>query len=475
VHKNCLWTILAGMKTFKPYNPDQLYLLPPALRDWLPEGHLALFISDVVDSLDLEPILSVYEQGDGRGQPPYHPVMMMKLMIYGYCKGKPSSRKIERASYEEVAYRVLAAEQHPDHDSISEFRKRHLKALSGLFVQVLRLCQRAGLVKLGHVALDGTKIKANASKHKAMSYERMCKAEKELEQEVERLLKRAEEVDRAEDKEYGQDKRGDELPAELARRESRLKKIREAKAFLEEEARDRAVKEAFQAQAKIEQRRLKEQQTGKKARGREPEVADAEKAVPEPRAQRNFTDPDSRIMKDGATHGFVQAYNAQAVVDSQAQIIVAAALTEQANDKQQLVPMLEEVESNIGEKPKKASADAGYCSETNITDKKLEGIDLYVAAGRRRHGEKIEEVIPAGAQAGVIEQMRHKLKTAQGQAIYKMRKAIVEPVFGQIKEVRGFRRFSFRGKQKVAAEWQLICLTHNLLKLFTANACLQGA
>lgn len=467
---------MAGMKTFKPYNPDQLYLLPPALRDWLPEGHLALFISDVVDTLDLEPIFSVYEQGDGRGQPPYHPAMMMKLMIYGYCMGKPSSRKLERASYEEVAYRVLAAEQHPDHDSISEFRKRHLKVLSGLFVQVLRLCQKAGLVKLGHVALDGTKIKANASKHKAMSYERMCKAEQELEQEVERLLKRAEEVDRAEDKEYGQGKRGDELPAELARRESRLKKIREAKAELEEEARDRAAKEAAQAQAKIEQRRLKEQQTGQRARGREPEVPDPKKAVPPPKAQRNFTDADSRIMKDGATHGFVQAYNAQAVVDSQAQIIVAAALTEQANDKQQLVPMLEEVENNVGEKPKKASADAGYCSEANLTDNKLQGIDLYVASERHRHGEKIEEVSCAApvSQATVIEQMRQKLKTAQGHAIYKMRKAIVEPVFGQIKEVRGFRRFSFRGKQKVAAEWQLICLTHNLLKLFTAKACLQG-
>jgi len=460
---------------FKPYNPDQLFLLPPALRDWLPEGHLALFLSDVVDTLELGPIFDDYEHGDGRGQPPYHPAMMVKLLIYGYCMGKPSSRKLERASYEEVGYRVLCAEQHPDHDSIAEFRKRHLKALGGLFVQVLRLCQRAGLVKLGHVALDGTKVKANASKHKAMSYERMCKAEQELEQEVKRLLELAEKVDGAEEQEYGRGQRGDELPAELARRESRLSKIRQAKAELEEEARQRAEQAAAQAQAKIEERRLKEQQTGKKARGREPEVADAEKAVPEPRAQRNFTDPDSRIMKDGATHGFVQAYNAQAVVDSQAQIIVAAALTEQANDKQQLVPMLEEVENNVGEKPKKASADAGYCSETNITDKKLEGIDLYVAAERHRHGEKIEEVSPADAQAGVIEQMRHKLKTAQGQAIYKMRKAIVEPVFGQIKEVRGFRRFSFRGKDKVAAEWQLICLTHNLLKLFTAKACFQGA
>lgn len=475
--KNLIRTILVDMKTFKPYDPDQLYLLPPALRDWLPEGHLALFISDVVDTLDLGLIFDVYEQGDGRGQPPYHPAMMVKLLIYGYCMGKPSSRKIERASYEDVGYRVLAVEQHPDHDSIAEFRKRHLKALGGLFVQVLRLCQKAGLVKLGHVALDGTKIKASASKHKAMSYERMCKAEKELEGEVKRLLELAEQVDRAEDKQYGQGKRGDELPAELARRESRLKKIREAKAALEEEARERAEKEAEEARRKIEQRRLKERQTGQKARGREPEVADPQKAVPGPKAQRNFTDADSRIMKDGATHGFVQAYNAQAVVDSHAQIIVAAALTQQANDKQQLVPMLEEVQNNMGEKPKKASADAGYFSEANLTDNKLQGIDLYVAPERHRHGEKIEAVSCAvpSAQAGLIEQMRQKLKTTQGQAIYKMRKAIVEPVFGQVKEVRGFRRFSFRGTQKVAAEWQLICLTHNLLKLFTATACLQAA
>ncbi len=468
---------MAGMKTFKPYNPDQLYLLPPALRDWLPEGHLALFISDVVDSLDLEPIFSVYEEGDGRGQPPYHPAMMVKLLLYAYCTGKPSSRKIERASYEDVAYRVLATEQHPDHDSIAEFRKRHLKTLGGLFVQVLKLCQRAGLVKLGHVALDGTKMKANASKHKAMSYERMCKAEKELEQEVARLLERAEQVDTAEDKEYGKGRRGDELPEELARRESRLKKIREAKAALEEEAKVRAEKEAQAARGKIEQRRLKEQQTGHKARGKAPEVADPKQAVPEPKAQRNFTDPDSRIMKEGATQSFVQAYNAQAVVDSQAQIIVAAALTEQANDKQQLVPMLEEVENNVGERPKKASADAGYFSEANVTDNKLQGIDLYVAPERHRDGEKIGEVSRAvpSPEATVIEGMRQKLKTSQGHAIYKMRKAIVEPVFGQIKEVRGFRRFSFRGKQKVAAEWLLICLTHNLLKLFRAKPALAGA
>jgi len=465
------------MRTFKPYDPDQLYLLPPALRDWLPEGHLALFISDVVDTLDLEPIFDVYEQGDGRGQPPYHPAMMVKLLIYGYCMGKPSSRKLERASYEEVGYRVLCAEQHPDHDSIAEFRKRHLKVLGGMFVQVLRLCQKAGLVKLGHVALDGTKIKANASKHKAMSYERMCKGEQELEQEVKRLLKQAEEVDEAEDQAYGEGKRGDELPEELARRESRLNKIRQAKAELEEEARQRAEQAAVEAQAKIDERRLKEQQSGQKARGRRPAVVDPQQAVPEPKAQRNFTDADSRIMKDGATQVFVQGYNCQVVVDSQAQIIVAAALTQQANDKQQLVAMLEEVKKSTGEKPAKASADAGYFSQAQITDNKLQDIDLYVAPERLRHGEKIEAVgddAPLSAKPTLIEQMREKLKTAHGHAVYKMRKAIVEPVFGQIKEVRGFRRFSLRGKEKVAAEWQLICLTHNLLKLFRATVCVQA-
>ena len=376
------------MRRFKPYNPDQLYLLPPALRDWIPEGHLALFLSDVVDTLDLESIFDDYEQGDGRGQPPYHPAMMVKLLIYGYCMGKPSSRKLERASYEEVGYRVLCAEQHPDHDSIAEFRKRHLKALAGLFVQVLRLCQKAGLVKLGHVALDGTKVKANASKHKAMSYDRMCKAEQELEQEVKRLLELAEKVDGAEEQEYGQGKRGDELPAELARRESRLVKIRQAKAELEEEARERAEQAAAQAQAKIAERQLKEQQSGQKARGRKPEVVDPQQAVPEKKAQRNFTDADSRIMKDGATGGFVQGYNCQAVVDSHAQIIVAAALTQQANDKQQLVPMLLAVEKNTGEKPAKASADAGYFSQAQITDNQLQGIDLYVAPERAKTREE---------------------------------------------------------------------------------------
>jgi len=460
------------MKTFKPYNPDQLFLLPPTLRDWLPEGHLAVFISDVVDALDLTPIVTVYEAGDGRGQPPYHPAMLVKLLVYAYCMGKPSSRQIERATYDEVPYRVLAANQHPDHDSIAAFRQHHLAALAGLYGQVLQLCQRAGLVTLGHVALDGTKVQANASKHKAMSYGRMGEAEQKLEQEVAALLAQAAAVDAAEDAQHGPGRRGDELPAELARRESRLQKIREAKAAPEAEAKAQAVQAADAARAKVAARECQAAETDRKPKGRPPRVPDPAQAQPAPTAERNFTDPESRIMKDGATKSFVQAYNAQAVVDSQAQIIVAAAVTQDANDKAQLVPMLRQVAANCGQKPITASADAGYFSATNVTDTTLQGIDLYVPPDRQTHGGPA----PAGSappppDAPAIAQMRQKLRTVAGQALYALGKAIVEPVFGQIKARRGFRRFAFRGQAKVTAEWQLICLTHNLLKLFRAGAC----
>ena len=459
-------------KTFRTYNLDQRLLLPPDMRQWLPEGHLALFVLDVVNQLDLSEILDVYESGDGRGQPPYHPVMMVTLLLYAYCTGKPSSRRIERATYEEVAYRVLAGDQHPDHDSIAAFRQRHLRALAGLFVQGLQLCQAAGLVRLGHVALDGTKIKANASKHKAMSYERMCAKEKELETEVARLLEQAQQVDAAEDAEYGKGRRGDELPAELARRETRLRKIREAKAALEAAARAQAEQAAAQAREKLAARAQHEAETGKKLGGRPPQVPDAEHAQPAPTAQRNFTDPESRIMKDGATKGFEQAYNAQAAVDSTAQIIVAAAITQEANDKQQLQPMLEKVKENCGRLPEKASADAGYFNTEHLTDETLSPVDLYVPPDRQKHGAAPETIAATpGADASVVDQMRQKLKTAAGQAVYKWRKAIVEPVFGQSKEARGFRRFSFRGLAKVDAEWARICLTHNLLKLWRAQAC----
>ena len=455
------------MKTYRHYDPDQSYLLPPNLREWLPEGHLALFIGDVVDTLDLSAIREVYEAGDGRGQPPYHPGMMVKLLMYAYCTGKPSSRKIEKETWENVAYRVLSADQHPDHDSIAAFRERHLKALAGLFLQVLRLCQEAGLVKLGHVALDGTKVKANASKHKAMSYERMGEAEKRLQEEVEALLAHAAAVDKAEDELYGKGKTGDELPEELRNRKSRLKKIREAKAALEAQAKARAEEQAVEAKERLEERARQEAQSGKKFGGKPPKVEDTAQAQPEPKAQRNFTDPESRIMKDGT--GFEQAYNAQAVVDAHAQVIVATAVTQETNDKRQLVAMMKEATLNVG-KPQKASADAGYFSAEAVTDEALSGIVLYVPPERQKHGQTLqaEEASPGGS-VSVADRMRQVLRTPEGKDTYRMRKAIVEPVFGQIKEARGFRRFSFRGLRKVSQEWNLVCLTHNLLKLFRSG------
>jgi transposase len=457
-------------KRFRTDYLDQTLLLPPCLHDWLPEGHLARFIADVMEELDLSAIYRSYE-GDGRGLAAYEPAMLARLLLYGYCVGLVSSRKLERATHEDVAVRFLSADTHPDHDTIAAFRKRHLDALAGLFVQALRLCQKAGLVKLGHVAIDGTKIKANASKHKAMSYERMQETEQRLQQEVEQLLRRAEQTDAAEDAQYGQGKRGDELPQELARRESRLKKIRAAKAELEREARARAEQQRAEAQANIAGRREQEARTGKKAGGHDPHVPDPEQAQPDAKAQRNFTDPDSRIMPDGANKGsFVQAYNVQAAVDAQAQVIVAADLTQQTNDSNQLLPMIEQVEQSAGRKPAAVSADAGYWSQDNVTDERAAGIDLYVATERRKHTEAVEPALGSPpADASVKEAMHHKLRTEQGHAIYKMRKAIVEPVFGQIKERRGFRRFSFRGLERARLEWKLICLTGNLLKLFRSG------
>jgi transposase len=477
-------------KRFRTCDLNQVFLLPPSLQDWLPEGHLARFIAEVTNELDLSKIMATYGRKDGRGMAAYHPAMMVRVLLYGYCRGVVSSRKIERATYEDVAFRYLAADQHPDHDSIASFRQTHLQSLAELFTQALRLCDKAGLVKLGHVAIDGTKLKANASKHKAMSYERMVEKEKQLREEVDKLLAQAAQADTAEDAKYGKGNRGDELPAELARRESRLKKIAEAKAALEQEARERAAVEKVEAEAKLEERRRQEEAQGKKFGGRPPQVPDPEQAKPEPKAQRNFTDPESRIMKDGATKSFMQAYNAQAAVDSHAQIIVAAAVTQEANDKKQLLPMLEQVAQNMGRKPEHATADAGYFSEAAVTDPKAGGIELLVPPERQKHGvgngtsphlgaEPPAPVEPPSQQAGesteqlvaksVAETMRDKLHTTAGQAVYKMRKAVVEPVFGQIKERRGLRGFLMRGRKKTAAEWQIICLTHNLLKLFQAR------
>ena len=460
-------------KCFRSDDLNQILLLPPSLHDWLPEKHLARFVADVVETLDLSALYRSYDERDGRGQAAYHPVMMVRLLLYGYCLGVSSSRQIERKSYEDVAFRYLSADEHPDHSTLSEFRKRHLSALAGLFLQALQLCQKAGLVKLGHVAIDGTKLQANASKHKAMSYGRMSEAEQKLQAEVAELLRRAEEADAAEDARFGKGQRGDELPEELARRESRIRKIRAAKAELEAEAKQKAAEQKAAAEAKIAARGEQEARTGQKPGGRDPQVPDPEKAVPDPKAQRNFTDSESRIMPDGANKGsFVQGYNVQIAVDSAAQVIVATALTQQTNDKQQLAPMLGQVERNLGAKPEAVSADAGYASEAQLSDERVQGTDLYVAIGRQKHGEGSatpREAPPPVEGPSAMGQMERKLKTEAGRAVYRMRKAIVEPVFGQIKERRGFRRFSFRGAAKARAEWELICLTHNLLKLFRSG------
>jgi transposase len=453
-------------KSFRADDLNQSLLFPPSLHDWLPDNHLARFVADVVNALDLDAIYASYDEKDGRGLSAYAPLMMVRVLLYGYATGVYSSRKIQAKTYDDVAFRFLSADEHPDHSTLAEFRKRHLQALAGLFTQALQLCAKAGLVKLGHVSIDGSKIKANASKHKAMSYQRMGETEQRLKAEIDALLKQAEQTDAAEDALYGKDKRGDELPAELQRRESRLKKIQQAKEELEQEARERA--EQSHAEAKQAARQEKEAPADKKQPDSEPQISSPAQAKPDAKAQRNFTDPESRIMPDGANKGsFLQGYNAQVAVDDTAQVIVAAELTQQANDSRQLIPMLEQVETNMGRKPDKVSADAGYWSEANATDESVTGIDLYIATGRVKHGETIKNGSePPPASATPKQAMQHKLRTEAGHAVYKKRKVIVEPVFGQIKEQRGFRRFSLRGLEKVRAEWKLVCATANLLKLF---------
>ena len=427
-------------KTFRPYEPDQISLMPASMRDWLPSDHLAYFISDIVDNLDLSAIMERYS-GEDRGYPPYHPAMMVKVLLYAYCIGVASSRKIEKRLCEDIAFRVLAANNTPDFRTISDFRKDHLKALAGLFLQVLKLCQKAGLVKLGHVALDGTKIKANASKHKAMSYKRMKEEEVRLEAEVAELLKKAESVDEEEDQRYGKGKKGDELPKELAFRESRLKRIQEAKAALEAEARLEAEKK--------------------------PDKNDGDGTPPD-KAQRNFTDPDSHIMPTSGGKYFIQAYNAQAAVDSANQIIVAAEVTNKPTDRGQAEPMMEVVKSNTGQLPYQMSADAGYFSSDAVSNLTVLGIDVYMPPDKIGHRFTLPPA-PRGRIPqclSIADRMRRKLRTKKGKVCYGLRKELPEPVFGQIKQVRGFNHFLLRGLENVSSEWKVICTGHNLLKLF---------
>ncbi len=424
-------------KTYRRYLPDQDFLLPPSPKDWLPDDHLAYFVSDLVEELDLSKITEMYEQEE-RGYPPYHPVMMTKVLVYAYCVGVFSARRIQRRLVEDVAFRVLAAGNQPDFRTIADFRKTHLSALEGLFEQVLQMAREAGAVQVGRVALDGTKIKANASKHKAMSSGRMGENLQQLRQEVRDLLTQAETTDAQEDADYGSDRRGDELPAELQRRESRVKRIREAKRALEARARDEA-----------------------KAKGT---VVDS--AKPDDKAQYNFTDAESRIMK--GPDGFVQAYNAQLAVDATSQLIVGQAVTQETNDKHQLPPMIATVERQAGETPVAIVADSGYCSDESLAHLATTTIDGYVATKKIKHGERPGPCprgpVPKGATR--VEQMARKLQTKAGAAIYATRKGIVEPVIGQIKHARGFRQFLLRGVNKVRGEWALVCTTHNVLKLY---------
>ncbi len=454
---------------FKSYCPDQMLLLPPDMKEWLPEGDLAYFIMEVVEELDLSAIYSRYSSSRA-GQPPYNPRMMTSLILYAYCMGIPSSRKIETATFNQIPFRVITADQHPDHDTIADFRKTHLKALAGLFVSVLQLCQKAGLVKLGHISLDGTKIKANASKHKAMSYGRMDKTIQQLEAEVKQLLEEAKTVDENEDARYGKGKRIEELPQDLRRRQDRIAKIKEAKQALEEQAKAQADAKRHAIQKKEEA--LKKE--GKPRKGKKPKAPSDE---PDPKAQRNFTDSESRIMKDGASKSFEQAYNCQAASDEEAQVIVGTNVTQETNDKQQAKPLIEDVKKNTGQTPNEASLDAGYYSDDNVTYLESEKIDGYIAVGRQKHSDKTAAA-PRGRipkNATTKEKMARKLRTQKGRATYSKRKQIVEPVFGQIKEARGFRRFSLRGLDNVTCEWDLVCLTHNLLKLFRSGYQVQTA
>ena len=428
-------------KTYLPYEPDQQLLLPAALQEWLPDDHLAYFISDVVDQLDMSEVTARYER-ERRGGPPYHPRMMVKVLLYGYCVGVASSRRIAQRLHEDIAFRVLAANNTPDFRTISDFRKDNVDALSGLFVQVLALCQQAGLVKLGHVALDGTKVKANASKHKAMSYQRMKEKAAQLAAEVAELLRQAQAADDEEDRRYGKDKGGDELSGELAFREGRLEKIREAMAALEAEA------QAAAEQAEAE---------GRKHPG-----------VPDDKAQRNFTDTESRIIPAPGGKDFLQVYNCQAVVDSAHQVIVAARATNQTSDKQQAAAMMEETIDNVGAVPREVSADAGYYSAKAVDELYALGVDPFVAPEQTRHGRVVPPA-PRGripSHLSPRDRMRRKLQTKRGRQRYALRMQTVEPVFGQIKQGRGFRQFLLRGLEKVNGEWSLICTGHNLLKLF---------
>jgi transposase len=441
-------------KTYREWAPDHNYLFPPSPRDWLPENDLVYFLIDTVATLDLSPIFTHYER-ELRGQPPFHPRLMVTLLLYCYATGTRSSRKIMRRCRTDVACRIIVGEDVPDFRTISEFRKTHLARLETLFVEVLKLCALAGLTRVGTIALDGTKIKANASRHKAMSYDRMKEDEKRLKEEIARLMAEAEAADAAEDETRGRDRSGDEIPDELKRRESRLAKILEAKALLEERARAEAAEDASRRQAE----------------DKSPPTIPPAEAVPEPKDQINFTDPESRIMKT-PNKGWDRCGNAQAVANEN-QIILAADVTNQSNDKRQAVPMVDQTLENlkaagVNQPIGAAVIDSGYYSEANTAALEQRRVDPHIATERLKHNEEIPPVprgrIPENLSAK--QRMQRKLRTKKGREQYAKRKGIIEPIFGQMKQVLGFRQFSLRGLAAMRAEWRLMCTVHNLLKLW---------
>ena len=449
---------------FLPCDRDQLYLLPPALQDWLPEGDLAWFLLDAVAQMDLSAIEETYRR-DGWGQAAYDPTMMVALLLYAYCLGERSSRQIERLCERDIAFRVIAANHRPDHTTVARFRKLHETALAALFTDVLRLCAEAGVVKVGVVALDGTKMQADA----ALAANRTAEA---ITEAVQLMLVEAQEVDDAEDRVYGTARRGDELPAALQNRQSRQARLQACQARLKQEA------DAAQAkqQAKLETRQTEEAATGQNKRGRKPKTAQALAAELDATTKANVTDPDSRIMK--TQRGYVQGYNAQAVVTAE-QVIVAAELTQQANDLHQLHPMLAQARENLqaidhAQTIGIALADAGYCSEANLTEEVSEGPELLVATNKdwKQRKAQREQPAPRGRIPKCLtarERMDRALLTKRGRRLYKTRGQTVEPVFGQIKVGRGCDRFMRRGEQACASEWKLLCTTHNLLKLWRSG------
>lgn len=452
-------------KTFRPYDPDQVFLLPPSLDEWLGEDHLARFVSELVEEvLDLEPFLASYTEA--RGFPPYDPRLMLKILVYGYTTGVRSSRAIERRCHDDVAFRFLAANAVPDFRSVARFRRRHLDALKALFIEVLDLCRRAGMVRLGRVALDGSKVRANASRRKAMSYTRLREREADLQAEVDEMMADAEATDVADDERFGPDGRDDDLPGELARRSARLAKIRKAKADLEADAARRAGADAAR---RSWHRSARGGESGEARADAATAAADtaAAQTRPDDKAQRNFTDPDARIMKtsDGSFH---YCYNAQAVVDDAHQVIVATRLDNRSADAPAFAEMVDETIANCGRAPRQVLADAGYFSEDNVAAAADRGVDAFIATGRLRHGETPPPA-PRGRipkTATVKERMARKLRTKPGRAAYARRKAIVEPVFGQTDTCQGGKRLLLRGAEAAEAEWTFMNACHNLRKLF---------